>query len=154
MEIIPEHNYPINVSDTNEIATKDIWKNLPIDNPKQLQIYLEFNESQFSKIKNGLIPEEMEDKWFIYYEEEFLYFHRSWTGFGMYKTKITKEPTGYIIREFWVERNIEKLRWSIERRSCIYGRFLRTPNVSGEQDHFSHRSFHSKIHGHLQAFSR
>ena len=108
MEIIPEHNYPINVSDTNEIATKDIWKNLPIDNPKQLQIYLEFNESQFSKIKNGLIPEEMEDKWFIYYEEGSLYFHRSWTGFGIYKVKITKEPTGYIIREFWVERNIEK----------------------------------------------
>ena len=88
------------MEDTNGIATKDSWKNLPIDNPKQLQIYLEFNESQFSKIKNGLIPEEMEDKWFIYYEEGFLYFHRSWTGFGMYKTKITKEPTGYIIRDF------------------------------------------------------
>ena len=42
------------------------------------------------------------------YEEGFLYFHRSWTGFGIYKAKITKEPPGYIIREFWVERNIEK----------------------------------------------
>ena len=79
-----------------------------MDNPKHLEIYLEFTESQFNKMKNGLIPEEMEDKWFIYYEEGFLYFHRSWTGFGIYRTKITKEPTGYIIREFWVERNFEK----------------------------------------------
>jgi hypothetical protein len=96
------------MSNTNEIATKDIWINLPIDNPKQLEIYLEFTESQFNKIKNGLIPEEMEDKWFIYYEEGFLHFHRSWTGHGLFKAKITKEPTGYIIRDFWVERNIEK----------------------------------------------
>ena len=96
------------MSNTNEIATKDTWINLPIDNPKQLEIYLEFTESQFNKIKNGLIPEEMEDKWFIYYEEGFLHFHRSWTGYGLFKAKITKEPTGYIIRDFWVERNIEK----------------------------------------------
>jgi ADP-ribosyl-[dinitrogen reductase] hydrolase len=96
------------VSDNYEIATKDTWNNIPMDNPKHLEIYLEFTESQFNKMKNGLIPEEMEDKWFIYYEEGFLYFHRSWTGFGIYRTKITKEPTGYIIREFWVERNFEK----------------------------------------------
>lgn len=96
------------MSNTNEIATKDTWINLPIDNPKQLEIYLEFTESQFNKIKNGLIPEEMEDKWFIYYEKGFLHFHRSWTGHGLFKAKITKEPTGYIIRDFWVERNIEK----------------------------------------------
>ena len=96
------------MSDNYEIATKDTWNNIPMDNPKHLEIYLEFTESQFNKMKNGLIPEEMEDKWFIYYEEGFLYFHRSWTGFGIYRTKITKEPTGYIIREFWVERNFEK----------------------------------------------
>jgi hypothetical protein len=96
------------MSNTNEIATKDTWINLPIDNPKQLEIYLEFTESQFNKIKDGLIPEEMEDKWFIYYEEGFLHFHRSWTGYGLFKAKITKEPTGYIIRDFLVERNIEK----------------------------------------------
>jgi hypothetical protein len=96
------------MSDNYEIATKDTWINLPIDNPKHLKINLVFNESEFSKIKNGLIPEEMEDKWFIYYEEGFLHFHRSWTGYGLFKAKITKEPTGYIIRDFWVERNIEK----------------------------------------------
>jgi len=77
------------MSNTNEIATKDTWINLPIDNPKQLEIYLEFTESQFNKIKNGLIPEEMEDKWFIYYEQGFLHFHRSWTGHGLFKAKIT-----------------------------------------------------------------
>ncbi len=96
------------MSYNNEIATKDTWNIIPTDNPKHLEIYLEITESQFNKMKNGLIPEEMEDKCFIYYEEGFLYFHRSWTGNGLYKAKISKEPIGLIIRDFWVERNVEK----------------------------------------------
>lgn len=61
----------------------------------------------FSKLKNGLIPLQMEDKWFIYYDNEWLFFHRSWTGHGIYKAKINKVTDGYSIKEFWVERNLE-----------------------------------------------
>lgn len=94
----------------NEIATKDTWKHLPIDNPKRIIIDLYLTDKQFSKLTNGLIPRQMEDKWFIYYENEWLYFHRSWTGNGMYKAKLNKETDGYSIREFWVERNQEKYK--------------------------------------------
>jgi ADP-ribosylglycohydrolase len=69
---------------------------------------LHFTDKQFAKLTKGLIPEEMEDKWFIFYENDYLYFHRSWTGFGMYKAHIIKEPEGYSITEFWAERNREK----------------------------------------------
>lgn len=91
-----------------EIATKESWKNIPIDKPKKIEIDLFLTNKQFSKLKNGLIPQEMEDKWFIYYENEWLYFHRSWTGYGIYKAKLDKVTDGYIIRELWVERNKEK----------------------------------------------
>ncbi|NWJ51326.1 MAG: ADP-ribosylglycohydrolase family protein [Bacteroidetes bacterium] len=50
----------------------------------------------------------MEDKWFIFYENDYLFFHRSWTGFGLYKAQIIKEQVGYSIHEFWAERNQEK----------------------------------------------
>ncbi|MCZ2223209.1 MAG: ADP-ribosylglycohydrolase family protein [Chitinophagales bacterium] len=49
-----------------------------------------------------------QDKWFIYYQDEWLYFHRSWTGNGIYKAKLNKETDGYSIKEFWAERNHEK----------------------------------------------
>lgn len=92
----------------NEIATKDTWKHQPIDNPKRIVVDLHFTDKQFLKLTNGLIPQQMEDKWFIYYENEWLYFHRSWTGNGMYKAKLNKETDGYSITEFWAERNQEK----------------------------------------------
>ncbi len=94
----------------NETATKETWKNIPIDNPKRIDIDLLFTDKQFSKLTTGLIPQQMEDKWFIYFEDEWLYFHRSWTGYGMYKAKLNKIVEGYSIKEFWAERNQEKYK--------------------------------------------
>jgi len=92
----------------NETATKSTWENHPIDNPKRIDIDLQFSDKHFSKLTKGLIPQQMEDKWFIFYEYEWLYFHRSWTGYGIYKAKLSKGTEGYSIKEFWVERNQEK----------------------------------------------
>ena len=93
-----------------ETATKATWQNIPIDNPKPIDIDALFTDKQFSKLAKGLIPQQMQDKWFIYYENEWLYFHRSWTGNGMYKAKLNKVNDGYSIKEFWAERNQEKNR--------------------------------------------
>ena len=42
-------------------------------------------------LKRGHIPEQMEDKWFWYYQDGILYAHRSWTGFCVYMVKIDFE---------------------------------------------------------------
>jgi len=88
-----------------EIATKTTWKNEPINNPKRIEISLRFTDKQYNRIIKGLIPQQMEDKWFIYFEDGWLYFHRSWTGIGIYKAQIVKKLDDYVISEFWVERN-------------------------------------------------
>lgn len=93
-----------------ETATKTSWQNHPIDNPKKIDFSFHFNDKQFEKLKHGLIPQQMEDKWFIFYENDWLYFHRSWTGFGLYKAQLIKEKDGYSIKEFWAERNQEKYK--------------------------------------------
>jgi len=96
----------------DKIATKATWENEPIDKPQRIDILMKFTEEQFSKLKLGLIPRAMEDKWFIFYENDWLYFHRSWTGFGIFKAKLIKGQDGHSITEFWAERNQDK--YSIE----------------------------------------
>jgi hypothetical protein len=93
-----------------EIATRTTWNNLPMTNPKRIGIELHFTNEQYDQIKKGLIPEQMEDKWFIFFEKGWLYFHRSWTGCGIYKARLVKEKSGYCIKEFWVETNKEILK--------------------------------------------
>jgi len=95
---------------TDKIATRKTWNNLPIDAPEKIIIELKFSQEQYNKIKRGLIPHEMEDKWFIFFEDNWLYFHRSWTGYGIYKAEIKKDNGNYCIYEFFVERNKEKYK--------------------------------------------
>lgn len=92
----------------NDIATSQSWKNSPIDQPYKISTNLSFNTAQFDKMILGYIPIEMENKWFIFYENECFYFHRSWTGHGIYKACIHKIGSTYYISEFDVERNTEK----------------------------------------------
>lgn len=41
-------------------------------------------DSEMEYIKAGRRPREMEDKWFMYYENQTLFIHRSWTGYCIY----------------------------------------------------------------------
>lgn len=85
-------------------------KNFPIDVHHKIAIDLSFNEEQFQKIILGLSAKEMENRWRIYYENETLFFQRSWTGYTIFEAKIHKEKNRYIINEFLAERNPEKYR--------------------------------------------
>lgn len=77
--------------------------------PVSIMIDRELNKHEKSLVINGLIPNEMEDKWFIYYESPWLYFHRSWTGYCIYKVKI--EPLnngGFVLGEAVVNNDGEQ----------------------------------------------
>lgn len=111
----------LGMSSTTElvIATRESWEIVPIINPQPLDINIQISDRHFFEIKKGLVPRDMDDRWFIYYENEWLYFHRSWTGFGFYKAKLNKTKEGYSINEFWVERNnveitLEKDQYDLE----------------------------------------
>jgi len=96
-------------------ATKESAKNTPIIKEKRVNIseiapdtVISFSHEQYLKLQKGLIPKAMEDKWFIYFEEDCLYFHRSWTGLGIYRAEIIKENDAeedkkYTIKEFYLE---------------------------------------------------
>ena len=62
-------------------ATTESW---PILAQPSLRVALAVSESythdEFERIKRGCIPEQMENKWFIYFEEPWLFFHRSLDG--------------------------------------------------------------------------
>jgi len=41
----------------------------------------------------------MEDKWFVYFDEPFLFLHRSWTGQAIYRVKLEAHAQGAIVGE-------------------------------------------------------
>lgn len=91
-----------------ELATKDKWKTKEMSKPHKLDIELVINEIEFQKLKLGFVPASMDDKWFDYFYENWLYIHRSWTGIQIFKCKVTQlSKNEYVLNEVFVERDIE-----------------------------------------------
>jgi alpha-galactosidase len=81
------------------IATSKSW---PIDEftaSHKLYISLVISSEDMQSVKAGFVPRVMENKWFIYMEGNYLYFHRSWTGMAVYRVKFEQEGNSYIATE-------------------------------------------------------
>ncbi len=62
-----------------------------------------FSTEQLALMQHGLIPQRIEDKWFVFYEEHRLCFHRSWTGNCIYVVYF--HDTGSEIRATYADVN-------------------------------------------------
>ena len=83
-------------------ATSQSWKFEPFTDGVPLSFSSRFSDSDFAKLQKGLIPAEMEDKWFIYYERPHLFFHRSWTGQSVYRLALeTNAGETFVTEALW-----------------------------------------------------
>ena len=64
-----------------------------------------FSNSEMDRIGNGCVPQQMEDKWFIYWDKDELYFHRSWVGFCIYIVRFEPIETGHRMVSARLNRN-------------------------------------------------
>ena len=83
-------------------ASSTSWKSEPFQEGIPIPYQAVFTGEEFARLKTGLIPQQMEDKWFIYYEEPHLFFHRSWTGKPVYRLTIKSTPKeAQIVEVLW-----------------------------------------------------
>ena len=67
-----------------------------------------FTHEQVGRLRLGLIPEEMSDKWFVYWQDDTLHFHRSWTGHCIYIVRLAPESGGHRMTSADVNRDPEQ----------------------------------------------
>jgi hypothetical protein len=71
----------------------------------QLPFERSFTEAEFLRLKQGIEPQSMEDRWHIFFKDRWLTFVRSWTGFCIYKVRLEKHDAECRITEVWVNRD-------------------------------------------------
>lgn len=67
-----------------------------------------FSLDELAQIKVGVIPEQMEDKWFVYWQDDGLFFYRSWTGFCIYIVDFDVTEDGADMTSAVVNRDSEQ----------------------------------------------
>ncbi len=98
-----------NNRDEQEIAQADSWET--VEMPKKtgsLPLRKSYTPKEFSLMTLGFVPKEMEDKWFIFMQNNVLFFHRSWTGYCIYKVIFEQNDGQYVVSEALVNRDSQQ----------------------------------------------
>ena len=87
-------------------ATKDSWKRLPLPERREPLSFPGFyTDARADLMCLGHVPRDMDDKWFVYAEEGWVYFHRNWTGACIFALKLDGSPVGVRVLDSWVSRD-------------------------------------------------
>jgi hypothetical protein len=82
-------------------ATANSWRRLPFGEGVPVRYRAVLGVEEFERVSQGFIPRQMEDKWFIYYEAPYLFFHRSWTGQAVYRVEFEGME---VVQALWSEQ--------------------------------------------------
>ena len=87
-------------------VSRDDWKLHKMSKAHAtIPVNREFSAGEMESIKSGFRPDSMDDHWFIFFEKDRLYIHRSWTGYCIFIVQFSKEARGYVASELLTNRN-------------------------------------------------
>jgi O-acetyl-ADP-ribose deacetylase len=106
-------------------AMRARWKTQPMP-AKRAAIPLQrrFDPEEHARLALGLIPQQMEDKWFIYLEDDWIHFHRSWTGKTIYQVRLRPAGEGSVVEEAWVNRDLDEYKGTDDAKDAAMLSFL------------------------------
>lgn len=82
------------------------WKEHPLPRERTtLALDQSYSEEEMASIRLGSIPQQMEDKWFLYFADDRLFFLRSWTGYCVYVAHFRPAEKGTTLANAEVNRD-------------------------------------------------
>ena len=69
----------------------------------KLEYQADYSHDEFERIREGFDPQDMDDKWEVFLEEDVLHFHRSWTGFCMFQITFGRHGDRFVVSETLAE---------------------------------------------------
>lgn len=95
--------------DQGKPATKDSWKCEPMPQGEEVstlnvKIFVDFPSMDI--LRKGHIPASQEDHWFMYCDDEYIRYYRSWTGMCAFEARYVRIPDGYAIMSLKINRNL------------------------------------------------
>ena len=86
-------------------VTSDDWKATPMGElAATVAVDIPVTAEAMEIVRLGLLPLEMEDKWFLFYEEPLLHCHRSWTGLEAFSLRFVKARDAFRVTSIRVSQ--------------------------------------------------
>jgi hypothetical protein len=75
---------------------------------ERIELHRRFSREEYERLVRGHIPENQDDRWFVYVEDDVVYVHRGWTGFCIFQVALTPSGDGYEVKAAWANRDPEQ----------------------------------------------
>ncbi|MEO3402367.1 hypothetical protein AAFN85_00590 [Mucilaginibacter sp. CAU 1740] len=87
------------------------WKTMPLPEQQEgLALNRTLSDEESKYLLPGHRPRDMDDRWFIYIKDQWMYFHRSWTGVCIFKIRLILANGKYTLTEGFVNRDPEQFK--------------------------------------------
>jgi hypothetical protein len=89
-----------------KVAKSTSWKTepMPTTDISRIEVNISVTEEDMLIIRKGHIPEAMEDHWFMYCDDEYIRYYRSWSGMCAFEAHFHKQENQYVIDEICINQ--------------------------------------------------
>lgn len=124
-------------------ALRSDWEThrMPRRSKSRIRADIPLTNEEFELLAWGHIPHEMEDHWFMYFDGESFNFHRSWTGFCIYRMHVKRAEEGYAIHCVTANRKKEQYSLGNDKADRVMAEILVSQALGKDADALWRRYF-------------
>lgn len=119
-----------------KVASPDDWKTEPMPESTReastLKLSIPVSNEAMSIIQKGHIPEAQEDHWFMYCDDEYIRYYRSWTGMCAFEAHYHKETECFIIDELTINHALAQFGVNGDEAAMRLFKYLITAETGGD----------------------
>ena len=124
--------------DKSKKATKNDWniEPMPTTSDEMTEMPFDFRipASVMEIIKNGHIPEVQEDHWFMYCDDEYIRYYRSWTGMCAFEAHYNKVGTDYRVNHLKMNHALAEFGVNGDRAGAALFCYLLIAEAGGDSE--------------------
>ncbi len=119
-------------------ATADDWKTEPLpekaDDMTEMSFGFRIPAGSMAVIRKGHIPEVMEDHWFMYCDNEYIRYFRSWTGMCAFEAHYRKDGDDYLVDNLKMNHDLAQFGVNGDEAGAALFRYLVVAESGGNAE--------------------
>lgn len=108
------------------------YEPMPTENVSCIELAIPINASDIEILKRGHTPDSMEDHWFMYTDDEYIRYFRSWSGMCAFEAHYKPEQEHYVIDKIRINRAISEFGVNGDKAGIMLFRYLVSAEIGAD----------------------
>lgn len=110
----------------------DEYEPMPTNNVSCIELAIPIAADDIKILKQGHIPDSMEDHWFMYTDDEYIRYFRSWSGMCAFEAHYKPEQEHYVIDKIRINRAISEFGVNGDKAGIMLFRYLVSAEIGAD----------------------